>query len=76
MVVITFFCVLRINGLQNTNEYGIGPWFSIPDEEILYTEKRGGGEKMSVSEKKWIMIGGTFSWCTFFSSPHSHPQVL
>ena len=50
MVVIYFF-VLRINSLQNTNEPEIGPCFSIPNKELFYTEKGGGGNKMSVSEK-------------------------
>ena len=26
-------------------------WFSIPNEESMYTEERGGGKKMSASEK-------------------------
>ena len=48
---IVIFLLLRINGLQNTNKPGIGPWFSIPSKELLYTEKRGKGNKVSVSEK-------------------------
>ena len=40
-----FLLLLRINGLQNTSEPRIGPWFSIPNEV-------GEGDiKMSVSEK-------------------------
>ena len=34
-----------------TEYRGTGPWFCLPNEELLYTEKRGGGKKMSVSEK-------------------------
>ena len=30
-------------------EQGIGPWFSIPNKELMYTEERGGGKKMSHS---------------------------
>ena len=43
--------MLRINGFQNTKEPGIWPLFPIPNEELFYTEKEGGGNKMSVSEK-------------------------
>ena len=46
-----FFSVLRINGLQNSNKSEIEPWFSIPNEELLYIGKAGQGNKMSVSEK-------------------------
>ena len=29
----------------------LGPWFSILNKELFYTEKVGRGSKMSVSEK-------------------------
>ena len=47
----SYFFLLRINGLQSTIEPRIGPWFSIPNEELLCTEKVGECNKMSVSEK-------------------------
>ena len=43
------FFVEKICGLQNTNEPGIGPWFSIPSRNYC-TQKRKGCAK-SVSEK-------------------------
>ena len=42
--MIVFFLLLRIKGLQNTNEHGIGPWFSIPYQtRNCCTQKRGEG---------------------------------
>ena len=42
VAVVYYFFGLRINGLQNTKEPEIEPWFSIPKEELLYTERGDG----------------------------------
>ena len=45
-----FFSIFRIYGLHNISQQGIGPWYSMPNKELLHTAKIEGDKKMSVSE--------------------------